>query len=222
MMVHATERRRFRLSVRSLMIAVAVCALVLVPVIWVARQTALLRAEQMRAIDAERRARAEAEQAQYVAQVRAAAQAQFDISKATEPGRSSRVRARCREGGRALGRPRREPRRLPPGRGEGAEHRVHAGQRRRSGHRPEDRRVPDRRQRRGTGGLRAHPGQRSPRRPVHRPAAGRAPPVRLRPRRPLRGAGRLPGLVAGGELPVAGGRVPGAGRGRPVDPIELA
>src|SRR5437588_8457772 len=81
MMVQTAEKHRFHLSVRSLMIFIAVCALLLAPVIWVARQTALLRAEQMRAIDAERRARAEAARAQYVAQVRAA-QAQF-ASKAT-------------------------------------------------------------------------------------------------------------------------------------------
>ena len=59
-MGRAIEMRRFRFTVRSLMIAVAVCALLLVPVIWVAQQTALVRAERMRAIDAERRARAEA------------------------------------------------------------------------------------------------------------------------------------------------------------------
>jgi hypothetical protein len=44
-----SESRRFRLSVRSLMIAVAICALFLVPAIWLIRQN-----EQIRAIEAER------------------------------------------------------------------------------------------------------------------------------------------------------------------------
>src|SRR4051794_49954 len=83
MMVDATKQRRFRLSIRSLMIAVAVSAVALVPFLWVARQTALLRAQAMRALDAERRARAEAERSRYVALVHAA-QAQFG-AKAADP-----------------------------------------------------------------------------------------------------------------------------------------
>jgi hypothetical protein len=63
-MMKATEQqRRFRLSLRALMIAVAACALFLAPMIWVARQNALLRYVQVRAIEAERRARVEAERA---------------------------------------------------------------------------------------------------------------------------------------------------------------
>src|SRR3954471_5290452 len=74
--MEAVGRRRFRVSVRSLIIAVAVSALALVPFLWVARQTALVRAQELRALAAERMARAEAERARYVAQVQAA-QAQF-------------------------------------------------------------------------------------------------------------------------------------------------
>src|SRR3954463_15027125 len=66
-------RRRFHVSVRSLMIAVAVSALALVPLLWwVARQTALVRAQAMRALEAERMARAEADRARYVARVQVA------------------------------------------------------------------------------------------------------------------------------------------------------
>jgi hypothetical protein len=83
MMADATKPRRFRLSIRSLMIAIAVTAVALVPFLWVARQTALLRAQAMRALDAEHRARVEAERARYVALVRAA-QAQFG-AKAADP-----------------------------------------------------------------------------------------------------------------------------------------
>src|SRR4051812_41896433 len=83
MMMQAAQQRRFHLSLRSLMIFVAACALLLVPVIWVAQQTALLRAEHMRASDAERRARAGAARAQYVAQFRSA-QAQL-VPKAADP-----------------------------------------------------------------------------------------------------------------------------------------
>jgi len=42
--MEAVGHRRLRVSVRSLMIAVAVSALALVPFLWVARQTALVRA----------------------------------------------------------------------------------------------------------------------------------------------------------------------------------
>jgi hypothetical protein len=83
MMKAAEQRRGFRLSLRAIMIAVAVCALVLAPVICVARQNALLRSAQMRAIEAERRARVEAERARYVAEVHSA-QALL-VSKAADP-----------------------------------------------------------------------------------------------------------------------------------------
>ena len=74
--MEAVRPRRFRLSVRALMIVVAVLAVALLPFLWMARQTALVRAQALRALDAERRARAEAERVRYVAQARAA-QAQF-------------------------------------------------------------------------------------------------------------------------------------------------
>jgi hypothetical protein len=79
--MEAVGRRRFRVSVRSLMIAVAVIALALVPFLWVARQTALVRAQALRALAAERMARAEAERSRYVAQVHAA-QAQLGVEAA--------------------------------------------------------------------------------------------------------------------------------------------
>jgi hypothetical protein len=83
MMKAAEQRRGSRLSLRALMIAVAACALFLAPVIWVVRQNALLRYAQMRAIEAEQRARLEAELARYVAQVESA-QALF-VSKSVNP-----------------------------------------------------------------------------------------------------------------------------------------
>jgi hypothetical protein len=67
--MQAAEQRRFRVSVGSLMIAVAVCALVLAPVIWVTRQYALLRSERLRALEAAQRARMEAERALYAEQI---------------------------------------------------------------------------------------------------------------------------------------------------------
>src|SRR4051812_4594898 len=70
--MEAVGRRRFRVSVRSLIIAVAASALALVPFLWVARQTALVRAQALRALEAERMARTEAERSRYVAQVQAA------------------------------------------------------------------------------------------------------------------------------------------------------
>jgi hypothetical protein len=96
-MGRAIGNRRFRFAVRSLMIAVAVCALLLVPVVWVAQQTALVRAERMRAIDAERRARAEAARAQYVAQVRSA-HARFE-SQAADPAEPPQAGAPARNRG---------------------------------------------------------------------------------------------------------------------------
>jgi hypothetical protein len=74
--MEADGRLRFRFSVRALMILVAVAAVALLPFLWAARQAALLRAQAMRARDAEQRARAEAERARYVARVRSA-EAQF-------------------------------------------------------------------------------------------------------------------------------------------------
>jgi hypothetical protein len=79
----AEERGRFRLSLRSIMIAVAVCALVLTPVVWMARQNRLLQFAQMRALEAELMARQQAERARYAAQVQSA-QALF-VSKAADP-----------------------------------------------------------------------------------------------------------------------------------------
>ena len=49
--MEAVGRRRFRVSVRSLMIAVAASALALMPLLWwVARQNALVRAQALRAL----------------------------------------------------------------------------------------------------------------------------------------------------------------------------
>ena len=80
--MEAVGRRRFRVSVRSLMIAVAASALALMPLLWwVARQNALVRAQALRALAAERMARAEAERARYVAQAHAA-QAQLGVEAA--------------------------------------------------------------------------------------------------------------------------------------------
>jgi hypothetical protein len=80
-LMQAAEEHRFRLSVRTLMIAVAVCALLLAPLIWLMRQNALLRSQQMRAVEAERMARAAAERAVYASLIRSA-QAQV-VSKAS-------------------------------------------------------------------------------------------------------------------------------------------
>src|SRR3954452_25353201 len=82
--MEAVGRRRFRVSVRSLMIAVAVSALAVVPFLWVARQTALVRAQALRVLAAERMARGEAERARYVAQVHAA-QAQLGVEPRGPP-----------------------------------------------------------------------------------------------------------------------------------------
>jgi hypothetical protein len=86
----ADEPRRSRRSVRSLMIAVAVAAFLLTPLAWVARQNAFLRYQQMRAIEAERRARVEADQARYAAQLQAA-QAQLAAKAGDQPGEGSTV-----------------------------------------------------------------------------------------------------------------------------------
>ncbi len=55
-MVHLSRPRRFRFSIRSLMIAVAVSALLFVPILGTIRQQRLLALEQMRAADAVARA----------------------------------------------------------------------------------------------------------------------------------------------------------------------
>jgi hypothetical protein len=66
------EKRRFRFSVRFLMIVVALCALLLAPIVWQYRQNQrLVRAELIAVREAER-ARVEAERARYLAQVRSA------------------------------------------------------------------------------------------------------------------------------------------------------
>jgi predicted signal transduction protein with EAL and GGDEF domain len=62
--------RRFRFSVRFLMIVVALCALLLAPIVWEYRQNQRLVRAEMRAVQAAERARVEAERARYVAQVR--------------------------------------------------------------------------------------------------------------------------------------------------------
>jgi len=69
----AVQRDRFRFSVRSLMIAVVVCALSLVPIGWLARRNLLLEARRMRAEAEQARAIALAERAraEYLARVRA-------------------------------------------------------------------------------------------------------------------------------------------------------
>jgi hypothetical protein len=54
------------------MVAVAVCALLLAPVVWLVRERALVQVELLRALALEERARAEAERARYVAAVQAA------------------------------------------------------------------------------------------------------------------------------------------------------
>jgi hypothetical protein len=76
----ASEKRRFRFSVRSLMIAVAVCALLLATVAWQYQQVQRLRLAELMAMREAERARAEAERARYVAQVRSA-EAAFDATK---------------------------------------------------------------------------------------------------------------------------------------------
>ena len=96
-MIHVTEARRFRFSIRSLMITVAVCALLLIPVIWVTRQNALLQIERMRAVEAEQRARAEAAQAQSLARFHAAQV--LSVSKAVNPADSSEKGLPVRERG---------------------------------------------------------------------------------------------------------------------------
>jgi hypothetical protein len=55
-MVEQTGQRRFRLSIRALMIAVASCALLLVPLVWTFRQAEALRLERLLADQARNQA----------------------------------------------------------------------------------------------------------------------------------------------------------------------
>jgi hypothetical protein len=64
-MVEATGQRRFRISIMALMIAVASCALLLAPVVWVFRHFEVARM-------AEKIAMEQAEKARYLAHVRSA------------------------------------------------------------------------------------------------------------------------------------------------------
>src|SRR5271157_6373034 len=77
------EKRRFRFSVRFLMIVVALCAILLAPIVWEYRQNQRLVLAEMRAMQEADRARAEAERARYVAQV-CAAEAAFNATRVGE------------------------------------------------------------------------------------------------------------------------------------------
>jgi hypothetical protein len=80
------EKRRFRFSVKFLMIVVALCALLLAPIVWVYRQNQRLRLAELMAMREAERARAEAERARYVTQVRAA-EAAFNATSVGEADR---------------------------------------------------------------------------------------------------------------------------------------
>ena len=67
-MVEAAGQRRFRFSTRTLMVAVALCALLLALAVWTFRQAEALRLARLQA----EQARAVAEEARVVAEVRAA------------------------------------------------------------------------------------------------------------------------------------------------------
>jgi hypothetical protein len=73
MTIAEIARRRFRFSIRSLMIAVLVCAFLLTPIAWLVRQNALLRAEQLRAAAYRQRAvvLGERARAEFLARTRA-------------------------------------------------------------------------------------------------------------------------------------------------------
>jgi hypothetical protein len=77
LMVEAAGQRRFRFSIRALMIAIALCALFLAPPIWMYRKVEEARLNMAMA---EQNARLQAERALYVAQIRSA-QAAFDAAK---------------------------------------------------------------------------------------------------------------------------------------------
>ena len=66
------EKHRFRFSVRFLMIVVALCALLLAPIVWEYRQNQRLVLAQPIAVREAERARVEAERARYLAQLRSA------------------------------------------------------------------------------------------------------------------------------------------------------
>jgi hypothetical protein len=66
-MDNSSRHHRFRFSIRSLMIAVAVCALVLLPILWTGRNQRLLALAEMRAMNAELRARADMARARALA-----------------------------------------------------------------------------------------------------------------------------------------------------------
>jgi hypothetical protein len=93
-MMEAVARRRFRLSIRSIMVAIALVALLLAPLLWVARQNARARQEALRAMQL---AQAMAERARYVAEVNAAkallaaetAEAAAEAEAAASAGRSA-------------------------------------------------------------------------------------------------------------------------------------
>ncbi len=68
-MVRATAQRRFRLSIRTLMIAVALCALFFAPVVWIFRRMQVLTTMERLAAEA---ARDQAVRARYLAQVSSA------------------------------------------------------------------------------------------------------------------------------------------------------
>jgi hypothetical protein len=72
-MVEAIRQRRYRLSIRTLMIAVALCALLFTPVVWMSRQ-----ARQQRLLA--QLARDQALQARYLAQT-SSAQAAHNAAK---------------------------------------------------------------------------------------------------------------------------------------------
>jgi hypothetical protein len=68
-MVETTGQRRFRVSIRALMVAVALCALPLTLVVWTVRQVEMrVRVERLMA----EQARAQAERATYLAQMESA------------------------------------------------------------------------------------------------------------------------------------------------------
>jgi len=68
-MVEPAGQRRFRVSIRALMVAVALCALLLAPLVWTVRQFEMqVRLERLMADQA----RAQAERATYLAQMQSA------------------------------------------------------------------------------------------------------------------------------------------------------
>jgi hypothetical protein len=82
------DRRPFHSSVGGLMIAIAVCALLLVPVGWMARERALRKAWQMRAHAARLRAIAleERYRAEHLVQIRARQRGAAPAAAEAAPG----------------------------------------------------------------------------------------------------------------------------------------